>query len=139
MKKNKNIFITATLFLCLFAAGYNMALADSCSGTCYPVVCPQGTSSSSGSCSQDQYVCCGGTATNYVGPSSINLNPNNTSASPATGSSGSGTSSNFYVNQEKIPGAAQQTGDVTQYVKDIVNFGFAVIGILAMFMLMIGA
>ncbi|MFA5871797.1 MAG: transglycosylase SLT domain-containing protein, partial [Parcubacteria group bacterium] len=31
------------------------------------------------------------------------------------------------------------TGDVTQYVKDIVNFGFAVIGILAMFMLMIGA
>ncbi|MFA5872053.1 MAG: pilin [Parcubacteria group bacterium] len=45
----------------------------------------------------------------------------------------------YYVNQEKIPGAAQQTGDVTQYVKDIVNFGFAVIGILAMFMLMIGA
>lgn len=43
-----------------------------------------------------------------------------------------------YKNQEKIPGA-EQTSDFTQYLKDIINFGFAVIGILALFMLIIGA
>ena len=43
-----------------------------------------------------------------------------------------------YKNQEKIPGA-QPTSDVVQYIKDIINFGFAVIGILALFMLIIGA
>jgi hypothetical protein len=43
-----------------------------------------------------------------------------------------------YRNQEKIPGA-QQTDKFIQYLKDIINFGFAVIGILALFMLVIGA
>ncbi|HLM84408.1 MAG TPA: hypothetical protein VK254_04355, partial [Candidatus Bathyarchaeia archaeon] len=43
-----------------------------------------------------------------------------------------------YQNQEKIPGA-QQTNDFVQYLKDIINFGFAIIGILALFMLIIGA
>lgn len=43
-----------------------------------------------------------------------------------------------YTNQEKIPGA-QPTQDFVQYLKDIINFGFAVIGILALFMLIIGA
>jgi hypothetical protein len=43
-----------------------------------------------------------------------------------------------YTNQEKIPGA-QPTQDFAQYLKDIINFGFAVIGILALFMLIIGA
>jgi len=43
-----------------------------------------------------------------------------------------------YTNQEKIPGA-QPTNDFIQYLKDIINFGFAVIGILALFMLIIGA
>jgi hypothetical protein len=43
-----------------------------------------------------------------------------------------------YTNQEKIPGA-QPTQDFTQYLKDIINFGFAIIGILALFMLIIGA
>lgn len=43
-----------------------------------------------------------------------------------------------YKNQEKIPGA-QPTSDFAQYLKDILNFGFAVIGILALFMIVIGA
>jgi hypothetical protein len=44
-----------------------------------------------------------------------------------------------YKNQEKIPGAEQTTDSFIQYMKDIINFGFAVIGILALFMLVIGA
>jgi hypothetical protein len=48
------------------------------------------------------------------------------------------TSSSTYQNQEKIPGSAQTTNFVT-YLKSIINFGFAVIGILALFMLLIGA
>jgi len=43
-----------------------------------------------------------------------------------------------YTNQEKIPGA-QPTNDFIQYLKDVINFGFAIIGILALFMLIIGA
>jgi uncharacterized membrane protein YvlD (DUF360 family) len=43
-----------------------------------------------------------------------------------------------YTNQEKIPGA-QPTQDFVTYLKSIINFGFAVIGILALFMLIIGA
>jgi len=43
-----------------------------------------------------------------------------------------------YTNQEKIPGAAV-TSDFIQYLKDVINFGFAIIGILALFMLIIGA
>jgi hypothetical protein len=44
-----------------------------------------------------------------------------------------------YTNQEKIPGAATQQSEFIPYLKDIINFGFAVIGILALFMLIIGA
>jgi len=43
-----------------------------------------------------------------------------------------------YKNQEKIPGAGQTT-DAVQYIKDIIGFGYATIGIFAMFMLCIGA
>jgi hypothetical protein len=43
-----------------------------------------------------------------------------------------------YTNQEKIPGA-QPTSDFITYLKSIINFGFAIIGILALFMLIIGA
>ncbi|OGI25606.1 MAG: hypothetical protein A3J76_06030 [Candidatus Moranbacteria bacterium RBG_13_45_13] len=43
-----------------------------------------------------------------------------------------------YKNQEKIPGAPQRT-EFIPYLQDIINFGFAVIGILALFMLIIGA
>ncbi|MFH0930208.1 MAG: pilin [Candidatus Moraniibacteriota bacterium] len=44
-----------------------------------------------------------------------------------------------YRNQEKIPGASQQQTEFIPYLKDIINFGFAIIGILALFMLIIGA
>ena len=44
-----------------------------------------------------------------------------------------------YTNQEKIPGAKQVQSEFIPYLKDIINFGFAVIGILALFMLVIGA
>lgn len=43
-----------------------------------------------------------------------------------------------YTNQEKIPGA-EVTSDFITYLKSIINFGFAIIGILALFMLIIGA
>ncbi len=43
-----------------------------------------------------------------------------------------------YRNQEKIPGAEQQS-EFVPYIKDIIGFGYATIGILAMFMLTIGA
>jgi hypothetical protein len=43
-----------------------------------------------------------------------------------------------YENQQKIPGS-QPTDCFSTYLKQIINFGFAVIGILAMFMLAIGA
>src|SRR4030042_4289514 len=43
-----------------------------------------------------------------------------------------------YTNQEKIPGS-QPTSDFPTYVQQIVKFGFATIGILALFMLVIGA
>lgn len=43
-----------------------------------------------------------------------------------------------YTNQEKIPGS-EVTSDFIQYLKDIINFGFAIVGILALFMLIIGA
>lgn len=43
-----------------------------------------------------------------------------------------------YRNQEKIPGA-EQTSDFPTYLKQVVNFGFAILGILALFMLIIGA
>jgi len=50
------------------------------------------------------------------------------------------TSSVFaqYKNQEKIPGA-EPTDKFVQYMQDIISFGFAVIGILALFMIVIGA
>jgi hypothetical protein len=43
-----------------------------------------------------------------------------------------------YTNQEKIPGS-EVTSDFITYLKSIINFGFAIIGILALFMLIIGA
>ena len=43
-----------------------------------------------------------------------------------------------YTNQEKIPGA-EPTSEFIPYLKSIINFGFAIIGILALFMLIIGA
>jgi hypothetical protein len=45
----------------------------------------------------------------------------------------------MYKNQEIIPGASGQTDCLPDYIKQIIGFGFAVIGILAMFMLCIGA
>lgn len=44
-----------------------------------------------------------------------------------------------YQNQEKIPGASGQTSDFIVYMKQIIGFGYATIGILAMFMLSVGA
>ena len=44
-----------------------------------------------------------------------------------------------YQNQEVIPGAAGQTTDFVTYLKQVIGFGYAVIGILAMFMLAVGA
>lgn len=44
-----------------------------------------------------------------------------------------------YTNQEKIPGASGVQSEFIPYLKDIINFGFAIVGILALFMLIIGA
>ena len=54
-----------------------------------------------------------------------------------TGNQASPTS-NAYYSQEKIPGA-KTTKDFVDYVKQIIRFGFATIGILALFMLSVGA
>lgn len=43
-----------------------------------------------------------------------------------------------YQNQEKIPGYGQ-TNNFAEYLKQIIGFGFATIGILALFMIVIGA
>jgi hypothetical protein len=43
-----------------------------------------------------------------------------------------------YQNQEKIPGA-EPTSEFIPYLKSIITFGYNVIGILALFMLIIGA
>jgi hypothetical protein len=64
---------------------------------------------------------------NQMYPSSSTTNP---TGAPSTGGA--------YRNQEKIPGFGQ-TSSFPDYLKQIVNFGFAAIGIMAMFMLMIGA
>jgi len=47
--------------------------------------------------------------------------------------------SSTYSNQEKIPGAPKQTDNFVDYIKQIIRFGFAAIGILALFMLSVGA
>ena len=57
--------------------------------------------------------------------------PNITSANP-------NSTNSPYRNQEKIPGA-EPTSEFIPYLQSIINFGFAVIGILALFMLIIGA
>lgn len=44
-----------------------------------------------------------------------------------------------YRNQEKIPGGGGQTDSFPTYLRQIINFGFATIGILALFMIVIGA
>lgn len=58
-----------------------------------------------------------------------------TGTTPTSTSAAAGGS---YQNQEKIPGS-QPTGDFVTYLKQIINFGYAIIGILALFMLVIGA
>jgi hypothetical protein len=60
------------------------------------------------------------------------------SSTPTSGATGNTGTGGPYTNQEKIPGA-QPTSDFVAYLKQILNFGFAVIGILALFMLIIGA
>lgn len=61
--------------------------------------------------------------------------PQDTSVYQKNGGAGGTTS---YQNQELIPGAGQ-TGDIVEYIKQIIRFGFAAIGILALFMISIGA
>jgi cell wall-associated NlpC family hydrolase len=46
---------------------------------------------------------------------------------------------NTYQSQEKIPGAGGQATNFVSYMQQVIGFGYAVIGILAMFMLCIGA
>ena len=44
-----------------------------------------------------------------------------------------------YQNQEVIPGSTGPTADFVVYLKQVIGFGYATIGILAMFMLSVGA
>ncbi|MFA5872314.1 MAG: pilin [Parcubacteria group bacterium] len=75
--------------------GSNTSAAASCSETCYPIACPEGTSQISGTCS-DQYKCCGGSATNYENSGSVpagtwgtNVNTQTGGVSSVSGYSGS--------------------------------------------------
>ncbi len=63
---------------------------------------------------------------------------NSSLGQPTQQSSGAG-SGQLYKNIEMIPGANTRTDDFCTYMKQVVSFGFATIGILAMFMLCIGA
>ena len=60
--------------------------------------------------------------------------PEVTSNSSPSGTTARGT----YSNQELIPGAGK-TSNFVEYIKQIIRFGFAAIGILALFMLSVGA
>jgi hypothetical protein len=128
--KMKKTILLAIIFVSLSYFGSSAVQAASCSGTCYPVVCPEGTSSGTGTCTDSSYVCCSGTATNQETGSTSAKN---------TSSTGTSSSSSTYQNQEKIPGASKQQTEFIPYLKDVINFGFAIIGILALFMLVIGA
>lgn len=59
-----------------------------------------------------------------------------TQSTSPTANNPSGSSN--YFNQEKIPGAGT-TSDFVEYIKQIIRFGFAAIGIIALFMLSVGA
>lgn len=74
-----------------------------------------------------------GTNANEVFQNATGGNISSTNPNPVSGAGGA------YQNQEKIPGASQQQSEFIPYVKDIINFGFAILGILALFMLIIGA
>ena len=136
MKKNKkNIkiffsnfnFLVVIFFLSFLISGN--VLADCSSGASCFQACPNNLSPTGGSCTITAAdlsmpgVCC------------ASITVPSTTATPTTGSP---TSGGAYRNQEKIPGFGQTT-DFPTYLKQIVNFGFAAIGIMAMFMLMIGA
>lgn len=62
---------------------------------------------------------------------------NNNSTTPSGGSAQN--SGSYYQNQELIPGQEKPTGDFLEYMQALINFGYAAIGILALFMLTIGA
>jgi hypothetical protein len=114
MKKNKLIISIISISLVagiFFVFSTNFALADPTAGSAEGGIDVLG----------------GGTDTTVTPPT--------TTATTTNSSSGTGSG---YNNQEKIPGFGQ-TSDFPTYMKQIVNFLFATIGILAMFMLMIGA
>ena len=74
----------------------------------------------------------------YYDPTTGKMTTAEEKAKEITGSTTTTTTSSAYTNQEKIPGY-DPTYCFPDYMKQIINFGFAVIGILAMFMLAIGA
>ncbi len=106
------------------------ALADCSNGAICSQSCPSNMSPTGGSCTiqaaelQLPGICC-------ASISNPNINTGNNTGTSAT-------NGQAYQNQEKIPGFGQ-TSDFPTYMKQIINFLFATIGILAMFMLMIGA
>lgn len=136
MKKNKTKIINLLLIAIssVYLVSGSFVFAASCGYACYPSVCPQGSHGISGDC-QSGYVCCAGTPDNYGGSALPAYNGDVSTTNPVGASSGAGGA---YQNQEKIPGS-EPTDQFIPYVQSIINFGFAILGILALFMLIIGA
>jgi type IV secretory pathway VirB2 component (pilin) len=74
----KKTILTLIFLSLIFLLSGSFVLAAACGYTCYPSVCPQGSSGISGDC-QSGYTCCAGTPTNYGGTTQ------NTFQSPTTG------------------------------------------------------
>lgn len=74
----KKTILTLAFLSLIFLLSGSFVQATPCGYTCYPSVCPQGSSGISGDC-QSGYTCCAGTPTNYGGTTQ------NTFQSPTTG------------------------------------------------------
>jgi hypothetical protein len=126
MKKNKNKILFSILFI---SSLFSLFVRCRAQVTPNPLVPGSGVTNQNITPNPD--VPGSGFTGGYPGAEGTN---NITSVNPTNTSSSTGP----YQNQEKIPGA-QPTSEFIPYLQSIINFGFAIVGILALFMLIIGA
>jgi type IV secretory pathway VirB2 component (pilin) len=110
----KKKLLIAIIFLAIFFIASQVARAESCRYTCYPVVCPEGSSGISGDCSQSNYVCCAGTPTNYNTGSSAS-----TSGSTSTSTSGGGNLNASFDNPIGWSSIEQVMNSLMGYLKGV--------------------
>ena len=144
-KKIEKLIFLIIAFFWVFFVQSSFVFAK-CAGTC-KLSCSNGESqigycspsADDGGGTSGQFCC---TAADTSGadanPTATPNNPGSTTATPNITTVNPNSTSGPYKNQEKIPGA-QPTSEFIPYLQSIINFGFAIIGILALFMLIIGA